>query len=211
MVVRLSGATSVVDSKCCELLAQQMSPSPLNRTRFTEAMDHAPLPAVHKTKVQPIRTYGEALCPAPYVIGLLLELGAPRSGFRVLCEYITRRGDAYTARPGLPFPRPIPTRDQVDATWKSLTAPLALSPPLECADPLSSARFWPLRSWAQYVQSRPALCQSIDWTRPLTFLVWGNGNCCAGGSWSQLSVGLLNHGVKARTPLPMGHWHARLG
>ena len=54
------------------------------------------------------------------------------------------------------------TRDQVDATWKSLTTPLALSPPVECADPPSSGRCWPLRSWAQYVQSRPALCPSID-------------------------------------------------
>ena len=79
-------------------------------------MDHAPLPAVHKTKLQAIRTYAEALFPAPYVIGLFLELGAPRSGFRVLSEYITRRGDAYTARTGLPFGWPTPTRDQFDAT-----------------------------------------------------------------------------------------------
>ena len=92
-------------------------------------MDHNPLLAVHKTKVQAIRTYAEALFPAPHLIGLLFELGAPRSGFRVLSEYITCRCDAYTARNGLPFPRPIPTRDQFDATWKSLTAPLALSPP----------------------------------------------------------------------------------
>ena len=170
--------------------------------------------AVHKTKVQAIRTYAEALFPAPYLIGLLLELGAPRSGFRVLSEYITRRGDAYTARTGQPFPRPIPTRDQFDATWKSLTAPLALSPPVECADPPSSGRCWPLRSWAQYVQSRPALCQSIGWTRPLTFVVRGDGHPCAGGSWSQLSVGLLNHGVKARTPAfrwSQGHRHGRHG
>ena len=62
------------------------------------------------------------------MIGLFLELGEPRSGFRVLSEYITRRGDAYTPRTGLPFPRPIPTRDQFNATWKSLTAPFALSP-----------------------------------------------------------------------------------
>ena len=130
----------------------------------------------------------------------LLELGAPRSGFRVLSEYITRRGDAYTARTGLPFPRPIPTRDQFDATWKSLTAPLALSPPVECAEPPSSGHRWPLRSWAQYVQYRPPLCHSIDWSRPLTFVVRGDGYPCAGGSWSQLSVGLLNHGLKARTP-----------
>ena len=200
MLVRLSGATSLRDSKCSDLLAQWMSSSPLIRARFTEAMDHAPLPAVHKTKVQAIRTYAEALFPAPCLIGLLLVLGAPRSGFRVLSEYITRRGDAYTARTGVASPRPIPTGDQCDATWKSLTAPLALSPPVECADPPSSGRCWPLRSWAQFVQSRPALCLSIYWTRPLTFVVRGDGYPCAAGSWSLLSVRLLNHGLKARTP-----------
>ena len=129
MLVRLS-ASSLRDSKWSHLLAQWMSSSALIRARFSEAMDHAPLPAVHKSKVRAIRTYADAPFPAPYPIGLLLELSAPRSGFRVLSEYITRRGDAYTARTRLPCPRPIPTRDQFEATWKSLTAPLALSPPL---------------------------------------------------------------------------------
>ena len=78
MLVRLSGATSVRDSKWSDLLARWMSSSPLIRARFTEAMDHAPLPEVHKTKLQAIRTYAEALFPAPYRIGLLVELGAPR-------------------------------------------------------------------------------------------------------------------------------------
>ena len=173
MLVRLSGATSLRYSKCSDLLAQWMSSFPLVRARFTEAMDHAPLSAVHKTKVHAIRTYAEALFPAPHLIGLLLELGAPRSGFRVLSEYITRQGDAYTAGTGLPFPRPIPTRDQFDATWKSLTAPLALSPAVECADSPSSGRCWPLRSWAQYVQSRPALCQ----TRPAPSPLWCGMRC----------------------------------
>ena len=145
MLVRLSGATSLRDSKRSDLLAQWMSSSSLIRAGFTELMDHTPLPAVHKTKVQAIRAYAEALLTAPHLIGLLLELGAPRSGFRVLSEYITRRGDAYTARTGLPFPRPIPTREQFHATWKSLTAPLALCPPVECADLPSSGRCWPQR------------------------------------------------------------------
>ena len=79
MVVRLIGATSFRDNKCSDLLAQWMSSSPLIRAYFSEAMDHTPLPAVHKTKVQASRTYAEALFPAPYLIGLLLELGAPRS------------------------------------------------------------------------------------------------------------------------------------
>ena len=113
---------------------------PLIRARFTEAIDHAPLRAIHKTKVQAIRRYAEALFPARYLIWLLLELGAPRFGFRVLSEHITRQGDAYTARTRLLFPQSIPTRDQLDATWKSLTAPLALSPAVECADPPSSGR-----------------------------------------------------------------------
>ena len=199
MLVRLSGATSLRRNKCSDLLAQWMSSSPLMRARFTEAMDHAPLPAVHETNVHAICTYAEALFPAPYLIGLLLELRAPRSGVRVLSEYITRRGDAYTAHTGLPFPRPIPTRDQFDATWKSLTAPFVLSPPVECADPPSSRHCWLMRSWAQYVQSRPALCQSIDWTCPLTLVVRRDGYPCAGGGWSQLSVGLLNHRVRVRT------------
>ena len=98
------------------------------------------------------------------------------------------------------FPRPIPTREQFGATWKSLTAPRALSPAVECADPPSFSRCWPLRSWAQYVQSLQALWQCIDWSRPLTFVVQGDGYPCAGGNWSLLWVGLLYHGVKARTP-----------
>ena len=68
MVVRLSGATSLRDSKCSDLLAEWMSSSPGIRAHFSEVMDHAPLPAVHKTKVQAIRRYAEALLPAPYLI-----------------------------------------------------------------------------------------------------------------------------------------------
>ena len=69
MVVRLSGATSLRDSKCSNPLAQWMSSSPLIRAGLSEEMDHAPLLAVHKTKVQAIRTDAEALFLAPYLIG----------------------------------------------------------------------------------------------------------------------------------------------
>ena len=50
------------------------------------------------------------------------------------------------------------------------------------------------------MQSWQAPCQSIDWTRPLTLVVRGDGYTCAGGSWSRLWVGLLHHGEKACTP-----------
>ena len=82
-IVRLIGATSLRESKCTDVLAQWMLSSPLIRTLFWEAMEHTPLPAVHKSKVQAIYRYAEAIVPAPYLIGLLLELGAPQSGFRV--------------------------------------------------------------------------------------------------------------------------------
>ena len=104
-LVLLSGATSLPDRTCSNLLVQCMSSSPLVRARFSQAMDQAPLPAVHKSRVRAICTHVEAVFPAPYLIRLLLELGAARSGFRVLSEYITRQCQAYTARTGLPFPR----------------------------------------------------------------------------------------------------------
>ena len=55
------------------MLAQWMSSPPLIRACFTEAMDHDPLAAVHKTKVQAIRTYAEALFLTPYLGRASLE------------------------------------------------------------------------------------------------------------------------------------------
>ena len=66
--------------------------------------------------------------------------------------------------------------------------------------PPRSSRPWPLQSWARYIQSRPPLVDTMDWKRPLTFLLCGDAYPCAGGSWTQLSIGLLNHGARGRTP-----------
>ena len=41
---------------------------------------------------------------------------------------------------------------------------------------------------------------TIDRTRRLTFIVRGDGYPCAGGSWTQLSIGLLNQGARGGTP-----------
>ena len=56
-----------------------------------------------------------------------------------------------------------------------------------------------MHSWARYIQSRPPLVDTIDWGRPLMFIVRGDAYPCAGGSWTQLSIGLLNHGKRGRT------------
>ena len=109
-------------------------------------------------------------------------------------------GAAYTAATGLPFPCPIPSRDRFMDTWKELVKPLALDQPVSMADPPTSGRSFPLQSWARYIQSRPPLVDTINWKRPLTFLLCGDAYPCAGGSWTQLSIGLLNHGARGRTP-----------
>ena len=45
-----------------------------------------------------------------------------------------------------------------------------------------------------------SIVDTIDWGRPLTFIVSGEANSCAGGSWTQLSIGLFNHSKRGRTP-----------
>ena len=129
-----------------------------------------------------------------------MDLKVPKVGFRAVSEYMSRRGVAYMAATGYPFPRPIPSRDQFSDTWKEMAKPLELRPPVSIADAPASGRSWPLQSSARYVQSRPPLADVIDWSRPLTFLVRGNAYPCVGGSWIQLSIGLLNHGARGRSP-----------
>ena len=41
---------------------------------------------------------------------------------------------------------------------------------------------------------------TIDWGRPLTFIVRRDAYPSAGWSWTQLSIGLLNHGKRGRKP-----------
>ena len=147
-----------------------------------------------------MKQYASLLFPALDLIGLLIDLNVPKLGFWHVSEYMSRRGSAYTTATGLPFPCPIPTRDAFTDTWKELVTPLDLRPPVSVPNPPASGRSWPLPSWARYVQSRPSLVDTIEWTRPLTFIVRGDAYPCAGGSWTQLSIGLLNHGARGRTP-----------
>ena len=148
-----------------------------------------------------MKQYASHLFPAPDLIGLLMDLNVPKLGFRHVSEYMSRRGSAYTAATGLPFAKPIPTREAFTDAWKELVTPLDLRPPVSIPDPPASGQSWPLPSWARYVQSRPSLVDTIDWTTPLTFIVRGDAYPCAGGSWTQLSIGLLNHGARGSLPL----------
>ena len=77
-----------------------------------------------------MKQYASHLFPAPDLIGLLMDLKVPKVGFRQMMEYMSRWGPAYTAATGLPFAKPIPTRDVFTDAWKELVTPLDLRPPV---------------------------------------------------------------------------------
>ena len=127
-----------------------------------------------------------------------MDLNVPKGGFQHVLEFMTRRGAAYTAATGLALCSLIPSRDRFMDTWKELSKPLALDSRVSVAESPTSSRSWPLQSLACYIQLRPPLVDTIDWKRPLTFLLRWNAYPLADGSWTQLSMGLLNHGARGR-------------
>ena len=176
-----------------------MASSPLARARWLEATD-AGYPSLIRTKqVEAVKQYASLLLAAPDFIGLLTDLNVTKTGFCHLAEFMTQRGIDYTAATGHTFLRPISTRQAFLDTWKDMAKPLELRRPVNVDDPLASGRSWPVHSWARYIQSHPPLVDTIDWERPLTFIVRGDAYPCAGGSWTELSIRLLNHGKRGRT------------
>ena len=139
-----------------------MASSPLAKAHWHEATEVAHLPLMRSKQIEAVKQYASVLFPAPGFIGLLMDFNVAKSGFRHVWEFMTRRGAAYTATTGLPFPRPIPSRDRFMDTWKELVRPLVLNPPVSVPEPLESGRSWPLQSWARYIQSRPPLVGTID-------------------------------------------------
>ena len=172
----------------------------LGPARWSKATEVGYPSLIRDKQKETVKQYASLLFPAPDFTGLLMDLNLPKVGFRHMMEYMSRRGSAYTAATGLPFAKPIPTGEAFTDAWKELVTPLDLRPPVSIPDPPASGHSWPLPSWARYVQSRPWLVDTINWTRPLTFIVRGDAYPCAGGSWAQLSIGLLNHGARGRTP-----------
>ena len=138
-LVRLSGAKSLRDPLVSQLLGEWVASSPLARVRWSDAMEVG-YPSLIRTKqVEAVKQYASHLFPAPDLIGLLMDLNVPKLGFRHVSEYMSRRGSAYSAATGLPFPRPIPTRGTFTDTWKELVTPLDL----RCVRP-RSPREWAL-------------------------------------------------------------------
>ena len=140
------------------------------------------------------------LFPVPEFIGLLMDLDVIKTGFRHLCELLTRRLIDFRSATGHTFPRPIPTRPAFLDRWKDVAKPLNLRPPVTVADPRTRRRSWPVHTWARYIPLRPPLVNITDWGRNLTFIVRTDAYLCADGCWTPLSFGLLKHGKWGHRP-----------
>ena len=137
-LVLLSGAKSLRDPLVSQLLGQWAASSPFAQARWSEATEVGYLSLIRDKQNEAVKQYASHHFPAPDLIGLLMDLNVPKLGFRHMSEYMSRRGSAYTAATGLPFPRPIATRDTFTDTWKELVTPLDLRPPLSVPDPPAS-------------------------------------------------------------------------
>ena len=200
-LTRLSGAKSLRDPLVSQLLGEWVASSPLAKAGWAEDTEVGYPTLLRNKQKEAVKQYASMLFPAPHLIGLLMEPNVTKTGYRHLSAFMTRRGLDYTAATGHRprIPAPYPQQAFLD-TWKELVKAPELRPPVVVSDPPASGRSWPIHSWARYIQSRPPLVDTIHWTRPLTFILRGDAYPCAGGSWTQLSIGLLNHGKRGRTP-----------
>ena len=199
-LTRLSGAKSLRDPLVSQLLGKSVASSPLAKARWYEATQVAQLLLLRNKQIEAVKQYASVLFPAPELMRLIMDLNVSKGGLRHVSEFMTRRGGAYIAATGLPFPRPIPSRDRFMDTWRELVKALALDRPVSVGDSPTSGRSWPLQWWAAYIQMRPPFVDTIDRKRPLTFLLRGDAFPCAGGSWTKISIGLLNHDSQGPTP-----------
>ena len=145
-LTRLSGAKSLRDPLFSQLLGEWVAKSPLGKARWYEATEVAQPPLIRNKQIEAVKQYSSVLFLAAELSGLLMDLHVTKGGFRHVSEFMTRRGPAYTAATGLPFPRPIPSRERFMNTWKEFVKPLALDRPVSVADLPKSGCPWPLQS-----------------------------------------------------------------
>ena len=147
-LVRSSGAKSLRDHLVSRLLGEWLALSPLAGARWSEATEVGYPSLIRDKQKEGVKQYASLLFLAPDLIGLLMDLNVPMVGFRHMMVYMSRWGSACTAPTGLPFAKPIPTREAFTDAWKELVTPLDRRPPVSIPDPPASGRSWPLPSWA---------------------------------------------------------------
>ena len=109
-LTRLSGAKSLRDPLVSQILGERVPSSPLAKAGWCEATKVAQVPLIRNKQTEAVKQYASILFPAAGLIGLLMDLNVPKSGFRHVSEFMSRRGATCTAATGLPFPQAIPSR-----------------------------------------------------------------------------------------------------
>lgn len=200
----LSGAQSLNDHHrpraIGALLAQWANQSATHRRHFNNALDHdAGRVFVRNRTKEAVQAYAKEVLPPLGACQLLLELQAPhKAGFRILSKY-------FTSADLPPWARPICSHEAFHAKWKELLKPLELDAPVRTASPAATGVSWGIHSWVEYIASRPALVDAIDFDGPpgmegLHLIVRGDGYPIAGTTFCNLCIALANHGPEARRP-----------
>ena len=114
-------------------------------------------------------------------------------------------------RNGVPIPPAHPHSGQYHARMEADgQAPWLGAARVHCRRPYE----WPLLAATILGPLRPtraSLGVTIDWKRPLTFILPGDAYLCSSDSWTQLSIALLNHGTRGRTKrVFVGDWVAHV-
>ena len=138
-LTRLSGAKSSRDPLVSQLFGEWVAQSLLAKARWCEATKVAQVFFICDKQIEAVKQYASVFFLAPELIGVVMDLNVPKSGFRHVSEFMICCGAAYTAMTGFAFPRSIPSRDRFTDTWKELVKPFALDPTCPCRSPVHLA------------------------------------------------------------------------
>ena len=197
---RITGAGSLSDPRVASLLERWGAAHAFHGKALGIAALAVRPPIVCEAVDTAVRGYAESLFTPRSVVELLLDLNAPRAGFRTLSKHLHRLNPPPTWSRS-PATRPLCTDKDFHAEWDSLLSAMHLDDPVSTDDPPATGVSWPLDEWAEYVQSREALAFDLEQAdAPIVIIVRGDGYPIGGEVFSQMCVGLANHGKQARRP-----------
>ena len=199
---KLTGATSLSDSRVSDLLSSWAASHPRARGALQRAAQQSLRGWLEKEQAAVLNRFASSLIPGDGACELLITMNAPKRAFRALSRYFSARMREFKAgSPFGPLKRPICSRAAFTEAWASFARALTLGH-VEYREgpPLTVGLHWPLQRWAEYINSRPTLFNALDFSKPLHFIVRGDGYPTAGSSWAALTITLANFGEDARSP-----------
>jgi hypothetical protein len=182
------------------LLAGFFSSCPRGHGLLDRVYDHVYQGKVRKRDQLLVRKHTESWCSPDDAVGLILDLGIPRSRYKTLLSFMNERAKRLVSATGYQYGNPFPSFKKMEVAWTGmLEGNLAV---LQTQDPVSGvwAVQWPFNQWLDYINRQPQLAK-FDFDDPvntLTFIVRGDGFPVAGGNWSHLNVTVRQWGRRSR-------------